>query len=46
MLTNGDPVINHELFSDVKEADTQNVTPTFESTDNTNLLMENLTGKY
>lgn len=45
MVTNGDPEINHELFSDIVEHNTQNVTQPFESADNTNSSIKNLTGK-
>lgn len=45
MITNGDSEINHELFSDVIEQNTLDVTQPFESADNTNLSVDNFTGK-
>ncbi|XP_025414075.1 serine/threonine-protein phosphatase 6 regulatory subunit 3 isoform X2 [Sipha flava] len=42
MITNGDPIIEHELFSDVVEQSTEDIPPVFESPDITFSLIDNL----
>jgi hypothetical protein len=45
MITNGDPIIEHELFSDVVEQSTEDIPPVFESPDITFSLIDNLPRK-
>lgn len=45
MITNGDPIIEHELFSDVVEQNTEDMSPVFEYPDNTFSLVNNLPRK-
>lgn len=45
MVTNGDSEIDHKLFSDVIEQNTQDDIQPFKSADNTNFSIDNFTGK-
>lgn len=45
MVTNGETTVNHELFSDRTVQKMENVTPPFESANNSTLPIDNLTCK-